>query len=151
MPFTDTRRKPFAVIFYLCIHLRLSMWSIILLLVCAVITAQGKLYLYSASWTLLFVTSMLSHLHGRNRPDLAIYIADRIAITTVIGAGGYYYREAFRRMNVWQKLVPVFAVIAVAAVHFGTHMKWPEKFVVIHLLTVIGHLPIIHANSRGLD
>jgi hypothetical protein len=93
------------------------------------------------------VTSKLAHSCGEERPDLIVYIADRIAIALVICVGSYHFIMSFCKMNVLQKLVPVISLVTVGFLHFRSDMKWPDKFIVIHVLTTIGHLPIILASG----
>jgi hypothetical protein len=124
------------------------MWSIYLFAICACITVLTNLHVYAAAWTSLFVTSALAHSCGPTRPDLVVYIADRIAIAFVICVGSYHYIKSFRTMSTAHKLIPVFSVVAVGLIHFGSTLKWPRRFIAIHVLTAIGHLPIIMASGQ---
>lgn len=124
------------------------MWSIHIFAILSIITSFERLWEYSLSWILLTITSYLSHSYGTRQPDIKVFVADRIAIAILIVVGCYHYCKSFSCMNRWQRVVPFMTIIAVGCIHFLSNLKWPEKFIIIHVITGIGHLPIIEASSK---
>jgi hypothetical protein len=123
-------------------------WSIYLFVICAVVAALGKLWVYCAAFALLTMTSALSHSNGPAATDTSIFVADRIAITILVAIGGYYYIKFFRVFDVWLRIIPLAMFAIVCWIYFGSNMKWPEKFIAIHVATFIGHITIIYGLLR---
>jgi hypothetical protein len=103
----------------------------------------NRAYVYSLAFFILFSTSYLIYNHDGF--SLSLYILDRLAIVCVILVGAYYLYYYTIPLT-----VPLLCFTCVLLVYFNKHFaRVNANNCLVHALTVVGHLAIMHGISRS--
>lgn len=106
--------------------------------ICIIFAIYKKLYDYSISFFILFLSSYL--IYTKDDFNDYLYYIDRIAICLVVFVGFVYYTRSS------SQYIPILCVVLIIIIYYTDFIVFsnPEyKNQIVHILTVIGHISVM--------